>query len=60
LNDKIALFADFSSVINYKQHYRFDGSLFSDNFVPTIGYHYNVSLGLMLYIGEEKYHSDWY
>jgi hypothetical protein len=60
LNDKIALFVDFSSVINYKQHYRFDGSLFSDNFVPTIGYHYNVSLGLMLYIGEEKYHSDWY
>ena len=60
LNDKIALFADFSSVFNYKQHYRFDGSLFSDNYAPTIGNHYNVSLGLMLYIGEEKYHSDWY
>jgi OOP family OmpA-OmpF porin len=27
LNDKIALFADFSSVANFKQHYRFDGSL---------------------------------
>ena len=59
-NNKIALFADFSSIINFKQHYRFDGSLFSDNFTPTIGYHYNVSLGLMLYIGEKSYHSDWY
>jgi OOP family OmpA-OmpF porin len=60
LNNKIALFGDFSSVINFKQHYRFDGSLFSDNFTPTIGYHYNVSLGIMLYIGEKRYHSDWY
>ena len=60
LNNKIALFGDFSSVINFKQHYRFDGSLISNDYVPTTGYHYNVSLGLMLYIGEEKYHSDWY
>jgi OOP family OmpA-OmpF porin len=60
LNNKIALFGDFSSVINFKQHYRFDGSLISNDYVPTTGYHYNVSLGLMLYIGEKRYHSDWY
>lgn len=60
LNNRTAFFADFSSVFNFKQHYRFDGSLVSDNYQPTIGFHYNVSLGLMLYIGEKSYHSDWY
>ena len=29
LNNKIALFTDFSSVLNFTQHYRFDGSLIS-------------------------------
>ena len=60
LNNKIALFADFASVINFKQHYRFDGSLISSDYVPTTGFHYNVTFGIMLYIGEKKYHNDWY
>jgi OOP family OmpA-OmpF porin len=60
LNNRTALFADFSPVFNFNQRYRFDGSLVSDNYQPTIGFHYNVSLGLMLYIGEEKLHNDWY
>lgn len=60
LNNRTALFADISSVFNFKQHYRFDGSLISENYVPTTGFHYNFSLGLMIYIGEEKLHNDWY
>lgn len=60
LNNRAALFADFSPVFNFKQHYRFDGSLASENYKPTTGFHYNISLGIMIYIGEEKLHNDWY
>ena len=60
LSDRSSLFLDFSSVFNFKQHYRFDGSLFSPDFVPTVGNHYNITLGLMFYIGERRLHIDWY
>ena len=60
INNKVAFFADLSSVINFKQHYRYDGSLISNDYIPTTGLHYNISFGIMLYLGEEKYHNDWY
>jgi len=60
LNDRSALFLDLSSVFNFKQHYRYDGSLISPDFVPTVGTHYNISLGIILYIGENRLHNDWY
>ena len=60
INDRSALFLDFSSVFNFKQHYRFDGSLISPDYVPTVGNHYNITLGIMLYIGEGRMHNDWY
>ena len=60
INDRSALFLDFSAVFNFKQHYRFDGSLISPDYVPTIGNHYNITLGIILYIGENRLHNDWY
>ena len=60
LNSRVAFFTDLSSVINFKQHYKYDGSLVTPDAVPTTGFHYNISVGIMLYIGEEKYHNDWY
>jgi OOP family OmpA-OmpF porin len=60
LNNKIALFTDFSTVLNFKQHYRFDGSLISPDYEPTVGFHYNITFGVMLYIGEKNMHNDWY
>lgn len=60
ISDRTALFLDFSSVFNFKQHYRYDGSLISPDFVPTVGNHYNITLGIMLYIGERRMHNDWY
>ena len=60
LSNKIAFFTDFSGVLNLKQHYRYDGSLITTDSSGAKGFHYNVSLGIMLYIGEEKQHNDWY
>ena len=59
-NDRTALYLDLSSVYNFKQHFRYDGSLISNDFVPTVGNHYNITLGIILYIGENKMHYDWY
>ena len=60
INDRSALFLDFSSVFNFKQHYRYDGSLISSDYVPVVGNHYNISLGIILYVGENRLHNDWY
>lgn len=61
LSDKIALYSDFTLFANLKQHYRFDGSFIQEPYkTPTTGYYYNFTLGVILYLGEGKYHSDWY
>lgn len=60
LSERVAIFTDVSFISNFKQHYRFDGSLISEQYKPTIGFHYNISLGLMVYLGNKSYHADWY
>lgn len=61
LSDKVALYSDFTLFANVKQHYRFDGSLIQEPYkTPTIGHYYNFSVGLIFYLGEGRYHSDWY
>lgn len=61
LSNKVALYSDFTLFSNVKQEYRFDGSLIQAPYkTPTIGHYYNFSLGLIFYLGEGKYHSDWY
>jgi OOP family OmpA-OmpF porin len=60
LTEKIALFSDISYIVNTKQHYRFDGSLYNQNVESTTGFHYNISIGLMFYLGGNRHHADWY
>lgn len=60
LSNKIALMADATYNYTLKQHYGFDGILLDPKFEPESGSFYNLSLGLIFYIGENKYHSDWY
>lgn len=60
LNERSSFFLNFSSVFNFKQHYGFDGSLISSDYVPIVGNHYNITLGVILYIGENRMHNDWY
>ena len=60
LSEQLAIFTDVSFLSNFKQHYRFDGSLISEEYKPTIGFHYNISFGIMVYLGNKRYHADWY
>jgi hypothetical protein len=61
ITKRIALYTDFTYVFNLKQHWRFAGELIDDkDYIPVVGEHFNVSFGIMIYLGENKWHSDWY
>jgi hypothetical protein len=60
INNKIAITTDFTYNINLKQLYGFDGFPINTTKISETGSFYNLSIGLIYYIGENKYHSDWY
>ena len=60
VSNKFALTADFTHNITMKQHYGFDGLLLDPEYKPQSGSFYNFSCGIIYYLGENRYHSDWY
>lgn len=60
INNKIAIVSDFTYNINLKQLYGFDGYPIHNSKLSETGYFYNLSIGLIYYIGENRYHSDWF
>ena len=60
ISNKFALTADFTHNITMKQHYGFDGLLLDPEYKPQSGSFYNFSFGIIFYLGENRYHSDWY
>ena len=60
-SNKFALTADFTHNFTSDQNYGFDGQLVDPiNKKPESGSFYNFSLGIIYYLGENRYHSDWY
>lgn len=60
INNKLAFTTDFTYNTNLKQYYGFDGYPLSNQKGTQKGSFYNFSVGLIYYLGENKYHSDWY
>jgi OOP family OmpA-OmpF porin len=61
LSETTVFFTDISANANIKQHYRFDGGrTYSGELKSSIGSHYNISFGLMIYLGQNRFHADWY
>ncbi|WP_291274482.1 hypothetical protein [Flavobacterium sp.] len=60
INNKVALTTDFTYNTNLKQYYGFDGYPLSSQKGTQKGSFYNFSVGLIYYLGENRYHSDWY
>jgi len=61
ISNKIALTADFTHNLTSDQNYGFDGQLVDPiNKKPESGSFYNFSFGIIFYLGENRYHSDWY
>lgn len=59
ISSRVALFADVSYVINFKQHNSYSGIRFEDKDAKMGGFG-NLSIGLIVYLGSEKEHGDWY
>jgi hypothetical protein len=61
ISNKFALTADFTHNLTSDQNYGFDGQLVDPiNKKPDSGSFYNFSFGIIYYLGENRYHSDWY
>lgn len=60
ISNKFAIIADYTHNITMSQHYGFDGQQIGANKKSTSGSFYNFSFGFIYYLGENRYHSDWY
>ncbi|MEX0995688.1 MAG: outer membrane beta-barrel protein [Flavobacteriaceae bacterium] len=60
ISKKVAIYGDLTYVFNIKQHYAFDGALLNDEFEHVTGNFTTLGLGIILYIGEENRHADWF
>jgi hypothetical protein len=60
IGENTVFFTDLSANMNFKQHYGFDGSLVYGGNDTVMGSHYNITFGLMIYLGQNRYHADWY
>ncbi len=59
ISSRVAIFADLSYIINFKQHNTYSGIRFEDKDAKMGGFG-SLSLGLILYLGSDKEHADWY
>ena len=60
IGENTVFYTDLSANMNMKQHYGFDGGLVYDGNKTFMGSHYNLTFGLMIYLGQNRYHADWY
>lgn len=61
IGENTVFYTDLSANTNFKQHLGFDGgSLYTNTAKSTNGVYCTFSLGLMIYLGENRYHADWY
>ena len=60
IGENTVFFTDLSANLNMKQHYGFDGGLNYGGDKTFMGSHYNLTFGLMIYLGQNRYHADWY
>ncbi len=60
LNDRFSLLGDITYLRNFKQNYGYNGQLLNKDFDPEPASFVNVSIGLMVSLGQGKYHADWY
>lgn len=60
ISERLAVFGEWSYVMNLRQHYSYSGILFNENQEAKIGSFMNIQIGLVYYLGEHKHHADWY
>lgn len=60
VNDMVSLSLDFSYTFNFRQHFSFDGQFAKSDRSYTSGGFFTPSLGIVIGLGSERRHADWY
>ena len=60
VSERLSVYGDLAYAIRFKQHYGFDGKLLNADYAPEVGKTTVVSFGLIVYLGKQKRHADWY
>lgn len=60
LNDMVSLALDFSYTFNFRQHFNFDGQYANPDKSYSSGGFFTPSLGIVIGLGSERRHADWY
>lgn len=60
VSEKVAFYLDATPVVNFKQHYSYGGELYNPEYKHKSGMFLTVSAGFVFYIGDKRYHADWY
>lgn len=60
INDVANIMLDFSYTLNVRQHFNFDGTYAQADRDYATGSYFNASIGLVINLGSERRHADWY
>ncbi|WP_396172168.1 hypothetical protein [Flavobacterium sp.] len=60
VSDVVTVTLDFTYTFNFRQHFNFDGEFAKPDRDYTTGGFFTPSLGIVIYLGSERRHADWY
>lgn len=60
ISDRVAFYFDGTSVVNFKQHYSYGGELINSDYKDETGIFLTANAGFIFYLGDRRYHADWY
>lgn len=60
INDVASIMLDFTYVFNFRQHFYFDGEFAEPDYDYTTGSYFTPSFGLIISLGDQRRHADWY
>lgn len=60
ISNQMALMGDLTYLANIRQHSGYNGASLNAGEKGLSGGFVNVSIGIIFYLGEERYHADWY
>lgn len=60
INDVASVMLDFTYAFNFRQHFNFDGEYAEAGKNGTQGSYFTPSLGLIISLGDQRRHADWY
>jgi OOP family OmpA-OmpF porin len=60
MNDQLAIYGDFTYTMTIKQHYLYNGNLYSSDYQALNGAFASLSIGFIINLGQYQKHIDWW